>query len=98
MKLRREFNRIGHLFNDGVEKTQKATGDWVDQRVKRATGTARRVRNQANSRSLASAEERIVRHVREFPALYLIGVAVVIGVVIAKLILESRETRRAPLL
>ena len=98
MNLKHEFNRIGHLFNDGVEKTHKVTEDWVDKQSRQAAGAARRVRDQVDMRSLVSAEERIVRHVRENPALYLMGAALVIGALIAKLILESRETRQAPLL
>jgi hypothetical protein len=100
MNLRNEFNRIGHLFNGGVEKTQKVTGDWADMGAKQATGVARRVRAQVGTgtRGFVTAEESIVRHVRENPALYLIGAALLIGALIAKLIIESRETRQAPLL
>jgi hypothetical protein len=50
------------------------------------------------TRTLVTAEEAIVRHVRENPALYLIGTALVIGALIAKLIIESRQTAQAPLL
>jgi hypothetical protein len=49
-------------------------------------------------RNVITAEEAIVRHVRENPLLYAVGAAVLIGVVIARLILESRQTPRAPLL
>lgn len=99
MNLRHEFNRIGHLFDDGIEKTQKAAGDWVDKPAKQAGRMARRVRDQVDMRSLVTVEERIVRHVRENPALYLMGAALVIGALLAKLIMESsRETRQAPLL
>ena len=98
MKLKRQFNRIGHLFNDGVEKTHKATEDWVDKRAKQANGIARRVRYQADLRNFVSTEERIVRHVRENPALYLIGAVLVIGLLVARLVMESRETPEAPLL
>ena len=95
MNLKNEFNRIGHLLNDGVEKTQKAAGAWVDEQ---ANGMARRVRDHVDLRKVVTTEERIVRHVRENPALYLLGTALVIGALIAKLIIQSRETRQAPLL
>jgi hypothetical protein len=98
MNLRNEFNRIGHLFNDGVEKTQRVTEDWKEEGAKRATDAARRVRDQVDVRNLVSAEEKIVQHVRENPALYLMAAALLIGALIAKLILESRQARHAPLL
>ena len=101
MNLRNEFNRIGHLFHDGVDKTQKASEDWADKRTKQAAGMAHRVRDQVDLRRFVSAEEAIVKHVRENPALYLMGAALVIGALIAKLIIESRESRdsrHAPLL
>ena len=47
---------------------------------------------------LMSVEESIVRHVRENPALYVFAAALLIGVLIAKLVLEARRTADAPLL
>jgi len=96
MNLKHEFNRIGHLVNDGVEKTSRATGTWMDTR---AAGMAKQVRNQvdAQTRSLVTVEEKIVRHVRENPRLYLVGIALVIGALIAKLFMESRQTSSTPL-
>jgi hypothetical protein len=101
MNLRNEFNRIGHIFTDGVEKTHKAAGALADEGAKRANGLARRVQDRADVRALVTTEERIVRHVRENPALYLMGAALLIGALIAKLILEARQSpqdRPAPLL
>jgi sensor c-di-GMP phosphodiesterase-like protein len=100
MNLRNEFNRVGHIFHNGKGKTQQVTEDWAEKQSRQATATARRVREQIDTgtRSLVTAEEAIVHHVRENPALYLIGTALVIGVLIAKLIIESRQTRTAPLL
>jgi len=101
MNLRHEFNRIGHLFGNGVEKTQNVTGHWADQGARQATGMARRMRQQMDTgrHTFVTAEERIVHHVRENPALYLMGAALLIGALVAKLIMESRtETRQAPLL
>lgn len=100
MNLKREFNRIGHLFHNGVDTTQKATEDWAEEKSRQAAGAARQLRRQVDSgtRTLVTAEESIVRHVRENPALYLMCAALVVGVLIAKLIMESRQARRAPLL
>lgn len=90
MNLKNEFNRLGDLINCGVEKTRA---------VKRGNGLARRVRDQVNPRGLASAEERMVRHMRENPSLYLLGAALLLGMLIAKLIIESGHARRhAPLM
>jgi len=84
-------------MNGGVEKTQKSAGTWMQ---KRGNGMARRVRDQvgSQSRNLATAEEKIVEHVRGNPALYLFGIALVIGLLVAKLVMESHQARRAPLL
>ncbi len=100
MNLRHEFNRIGHLFNGGVEKTKHEAGHWADQGAKRANELSRRVRDQVDTgtRNVVSAEEAIVRHVRENPALYAFAAALLIGALIAKLVMESRRTERAPLL
>ena len=100
MSLRHEFNRIGHLFNGGLEKTQHTAGHWADQGAERANELSRRVRGQvdAGTRNIVGVEEAIVRHVRENPALYAFGAALLIGALIAKLVLESRRTASAPLL
>jgi hypothetical protein len=98
MNIRNEFDRIGHLFHNGVHKTQKASEDWADKRVKQASCVAQKVRDQVDLRKFVTTEEAIVAHVRENPALYLLGAALVIGALIARLIMESRKTRQAPLL
>jgi len=83
--------------NGGAEKAQKAAGTWAE---KKGNGMARRVRDQMDTQtcSLLTAEEKIVQHVRENPGLYVIAIALVIGALLAKLIIEARETRQAPLL
>ncbi len=100
MNLRYEFNRIGHLFNDGVGKTQKLTGDWLQSPARRAERMARQLRSRADSgrRSIVSAEDRFARHMREYPAIYLMGAALIVGALIAKLVFEARERPQAPLL
>jgi hypothetical protein len=100
MDIRHEFNRIGHLFNDGVEKTQKKAGHWAGKGTKRANELSRRMRDQLDTgtRNAVSVEESMVRHMRENPALYIIGAALLIGALIAKLILESRQNSETPLL
>jgi hypothetical protein len=100
MNLRNEFNRVGHLFHNGKSKTRQLTEQWAADPAKIATETARRVRHQVDTgtRGFVTAEEAIVRHVRENPALYLIGTALVIGALLAKLIIESRQARQVPLL
>ena len=50
MNLKHEFNRIGHLFTNGVEKTQKMTGDWAGEQTHQATEMARRVREPGRYR------------------------------------------------
>jgi hypothetical protein len=98
MNPRGQFNRIGNLFNDGAERTQEETGHWADEGAKRARAAARRVRDQvdAGTRNVASVEEAIVRHMRENPVAYFLAVALVIVGLIARLMLESRRTRRTP--
>jgi len=98
MNLRKEFNRMGHLFHNGVEKKSNASEEWADKRAKQAMGMAQRMRDQVDLRGFVSAEEKIVRHVRENPAVYLMATALVIGALIAKLIIQGNESRRAPLL
>ena len=100
MNLRNEFNRIGHLFNGGVAKTQHEAGQLVDKGAKRANQLARtaRKRMDTGTRNIVSVEESLVQHVRENPALYAFAVAVLIGALIAKLVMESRRTPRAPIL
>ncbi len=100
MNIRHEFNRIGHLFNGGLEKTKHEAGHWADKGTKQANELSRRVRDQVDSgkRSVISVEESIVQHMRENPALYVFAAALLIGALIAKLVLESRHTSRAPLL
>jgi hypothetical protein len=100
MNLRNEFNRVGHLFNGGVTKTQHEASDWAEKGSKQANELSRRVRRrvETGTRELAGVEESVVRHVRENPALYVFAAALLIGALIAKLLLESRRTERAPLL
>ncbi|MGA3169492.1 MAG: hypothetical protein ABSE62_00615 [Chthoniobacteraceae bacterium] len=100
MNLRKEFNRIGHLFDDGLGKTQKKAGALLDKPSKQAAAMTRRMQDQvaAGGRNVVSAEEMAVRHMRENPALYLICAALIVGVLAAKLIIELRDFRRAPLL
>jgi hypothetical protein len=100
MNLRKEFNRIGHLFDDGLGRTGKMTDALLDKPAKRAAAAARRMQDQAEAgrRNIVNAEEMAVRHVRENPALYLICAALIVGALMAKLILEMRDFRRAPLL
>lgn len=100
MSLKHEFNRIGHLFNGGLEKTQHTAGHWADQGTKRANELSRRARGRvdAGTRSILTVEEAVVRHARENPALYAFGAALLIGALIAKLVMEARRTAQAPLL
>jgi len=100
MNLKRDFNRIGHLFNDGVETTRKQTADWVQTGSDRASRLARRVRGRVDSgaRNAVTIEESIVSHIRENPALYILGGALLITILIAKLLREARQSRNAPLL
>ena len=97
MNLKHEFNRIGHLVNGGVEKTQEAAGTWME---KQGNGMARRLRDQVDTQAkrLLTVEEKIVQHVRENPALYIFSIALVIGALTVKLIMEPRQTRRVPVL
>ncbi len=100
MNLRHEFNRIGHLFNGGLEKTKEEAGHWADKGTRQANELTRRVRDRVDTgtRNIMSVEESIVQHVRENPALYVFAAALLIGALVAKLVLESRRTDRAPLL
>jgi hypothetical protein len=104
MSLKHEFNRIGHLFNGGVEKAEKHAGRFLQQKAQqsatRATELSRRMRRQVDTgaRSAIAMEESIVRHIRQNPALYVMGAALLVGLIIARLILEARQTSRAPLL
>ena len=100
MNLKREFNRIEHLFHNGVDKTQKATSDWAGKQASEAAGMARQLRRQVDTgtRSLITAEEALVRHVRANPALYLMGTALVFGALVAKLFIQARQSRQAPIL
>jgi hypothetical protein len=97
MSLRHEFNRIAHLFDDGVEKTGKQAGQLLE---KGSREFKRRAREQvdAGRKGALSLEESIVQHVRENPALYLVGAALLIGALIARLLLESRRAPQPPLL
>ena len=98
MNLRNEFNRIGHLFHNGVDKTQQATQGWAETGAKQAVGIAGRMRRQMDTgaRGFATTEEAIVRHVRQNPALYLMGAALLIGALVAKVLIEMRQTPRTP--
>jgi hypothetical protein len=102
MNLRNEFNRLGHILHNGVDKTQQATEGLTGRGARQARGMAKRMRNQVDLRSLATTEEKLVQHVRDNPALYLIGAALIIGALVAKLLLQSSahldESRRIPLL
>jgi hypothetical protein len=93
MSLKHEFNRIAHLFDDGLETVEK-------QARTGAAGLTRRVREQVDSgrRNVITVEEAIVRHIRENPALYILGAALLAGVLIARLFLEASRKPRAPLL
>jgi len=93
MSIRHEFNRIAHLFDGGLENAEKQAGKGTAE-------LTRRVREHVDTgrRNVITAEEAIVRHVRENPVLYVLGAAVLIGVLIARLILEARHEPRVPLL
>ena len=96
MNLRNEFSRLSHLFHNGVETTRHTADEWSGKPAAAARQMRQRV--DAGTRSLVTAEEAMVRHVRQNPALYLIGTALIIGPLIAKLLIESRQARQAPLL
>ena len=100
MSLQNEFNRITHLFNEGVEKTEKQAGNWLGEGTKRANELSQRMRRQMDTgrQSAVSLEEALVRHMREQPGLYVIGAALLLGMLIARLVMEARRTPRAPLL
>ncbi len=101
MNLKNEFNRIGHVFNGGAEKTEHRATQWMDIGAKRANELSERLRERVGTgtRNIVGIEEAIVRHVRENPALYLFGAALLIGALIGKLVLESRRPETsAPLL
>ena len=100
MSLKHEFNRIGNLLNGGVTKTQHQAGHWADKGARQAQEISRRVRHRVESGTggVVSVEEAIVQHVRENPAVYIFGVALVIGALIAKLFLETRRVPEPPLL
>jgi len=97
MSLKHEFNRIAHLFDDGVEKTGKQAGHWLE---KGARELKRRTRHQVDTgrHNAVSVEESIVRHMRENPSIYIIGAALLIGALIARLILASRREPQPPFL
>jgi|SRR5271166_3716940 len=103
MNLKREFNRIEHLLNDGIEKTRKEAGQLVERGSKRANEAARRARTQVDvgARTVADYEQAFVRHMRDHSTLYLVGGALLIGLLVAKLVREMRashEIETAPLL
>jgi hypothetical protein len=100
MSLKHEFNRLSHLFGDGVEKTEKQAAQWLDQGNRQAAELKHRMRHQIDTgrRGVLSVEESFVRHMRENPALYIIGAALLIGALIARLVLDVRRPPQAPLL
>jgi hypothetical protein len=103
MNLKPEFNRLEHLFNNGIEKTRREAGHLVDSGVKRANEAARRARQEVDARAqtVVDYEQAVVRHMRDHSTLYLIGGALLIGVLVAKIVREirqSRELETAPLL
>lgn len=93
MSLKHEFDRLAHLFDDGVAKSEKQTGQWLHEGSRRANELTRRVREQVDCgrRNAVTFEESIVRHMRENPAMYIIGASLLIGALIAKLVLETRR-------
>lgn len=93
MSLRHEFNRIAHLLDGGLEKAEERAGKGTAE-------LTRRVREQVDTgrRTVITAEEALVRHMRENPAIYVLGAALLIGVLIARLVLEASREPRAPLL
>jgi hypothetical protein len=95
MNLKREFNRIEHLLNDGIEKTRKEAGHWVDEGSRRAQDVAHRARTQvdAGARSAVDYEEAVVRHMRTNSTLYVLGGALLIGLLVAKIVREIRQSR-----
>ncbi len=100
MSLKHEFNRIGHLFNGGIVKTQREAGHWAEKGAKHANHLSRQARNRVKTgtRNLVSVEESIARHMQENPALYVFAAALLLGVLIAKLAMESRRVPQPPLL
>jgi len=103
MNLKPEFNRIEHLLNDGFEKARKEAGHFVENGSKRASEAARRARKEVDARAqtVVDYEQTVVRHVRDHSTLYLLGGALLIGVLVAKIALEIRHSRQletAPLL
>jgi len=89
MNLKHQFNRIGHLFDGGCEKSQAVAEAWAGKGIKRA---------RTDLEKLVGNEEKMIRHMRANSTLYLVVAALIAGALIAKLLLESRDARQAPLL
>ena len=70
----------------------------MDKGLRQGRALADRVRRQADFRKVVTAEEALVRHVRENPALYLIGASLIIGALLANVLIQRRALRHAPLL
>ena len=100
MNLKHEFNRIGHLIHDGAEQARRDAGGWADKSSRTANQIAKKARRGIKSgrRHSASFEESLVEHARGNPALYILGAALLAGLLIAKLVMEARHREQAPLL
>jgi hypothetical protein len=95
MNLKREFNRIEHLLNDGIEKTRKEAGHWVDEGTKRAHDATRKARSQVDAgvQTATDYEQAVVRQMRTNSTLYLVGSVLIIGLLVAKIVREIRQSR-----
>ena len=101
MNLKHEINRLSHLFNDGVEKAQTATDEWGDKAKWAANDAAARARYglRTGRKSIASAEEMVLGHVRSNSNLYVFAALILVAAAVAKLLIASREEiPRPPLL
>lgn len=88
------LNRVSGLFDDGVCRVQDAADD-LQHRIRKDKRTLTRKARQGywdGRDRVASAEEAILRSVRENPSIFSIVALLLVGIIVGRILMSRRPT------
>ena len=94
MNLKNEFNRLSDYFNGGMGKAHTATEDLTDMMRQTTSDVTGRMRSglRDGREALHTAQDAMVRNVKEYPTIYIIAGALLLGLFIARLFIPTERS------
>lgn len=89
MNLRKEFNRLTGMFDDGRDKWSDVTDD-LRYEARHLAKKARKSWAHGKDR-LAETEEVVTRAMKERPQYFIVAVICLLAVIVAKVVLDQSE-------